>query len=96
MAMDLAGNEANSIGFLLCVRRLVALFPFDWSIKSALPLFRAITESNFRRQAVWPCAACCKEFPLHSSKVGPRETVGNISSRFIERSINRSLLLLTL
>lgn len=96
MAMDLAGNEANSIGFLLCVWRLVALFPFDWSIKSALPLFRAITESNFRRQAVWPCAACCKEFPLHSSEVGPRETVGNISSRFIERSINRSLLQLTL
>lgn len=29
-------------------------------------------------------------------EVGPGETVGNISSHFIERSINRSLLLLTL
>lgn len=54
--MDLAGNETNSIGFLLRVWRLAALFPFDWSIKSALPLLKPgpITESNFKSQAVCP------------------------------------------
>lgn len=71
--MDLEGNEANSIGFLLHASRSAALFPFDWSIKSALPLFQPITESNFKSQAVCPCTACCKEFPIHFGKVRLRE-----------------------
>lgn len=81
--------------------RLAALFPFDWSIKSALPLSKPRTHYRkiiFREPSCLPRAVCCEEFPLHFGEGGPREreSGGNISSRFIERSINRSLLPLTL
>lgn len=75
------------LAFPLRVCRLAAMFPFDWSIKSARPLFPAITESNLESQAVCPCAVCREEFPL---RPGPRsraegERLGNISSRFLLR-----------
>lgn len=94
--MDLAGNETNSIGFLLRVWRLAALFPFDWSIKSALPLSNPLQKVISRAKLfALRCLLRGIPSPLWRSQA-EGERVGNISSRFIERSINRSLLPLTL
>lgn len=96
MAMDLAGNETNSTGFLLRVWRLSALFPFDWSIKSELPLSSPLQKVISRAKLFALCWLLRGiPSPLWRSQA-EWERVGNISSRFIERSINRSLLPLTL
>lgn len=75
------------LAFPLCVCRLAALFPFDWSIKSGRPLCPAITESNFVSQAVCPCAVCREEFLLRPGcrSRAEGERLGNISSRFLLR-----------
>lgn len=83
-------QEMKQIRLAFCFAgwRLAALFPFDWSIKSALPLSKPgpITESNFESQAVCPalCAARNSLSTLPKSGRG-RRRVGNISSRFLLR-----------
>lgn len=63
-------QEMKQIRLALCFRhcRSAALFPFDWSIKSALPLSKTgpITESNFGSQAVCPALSATRNSLLTS------------------------------